>query len=117
MASFFVFTILASIQLKNVFLFEITYHESLPYSGTAISQIFVTSKQEALVITDIDSFILNNDLSHSSLQDSLQLMYDLSYEQTQINSIADEEYIMGCTVEGKIVQFTKTDLTCLIQRQ
>ena len=117
MASFFVFTILASIQLKNVFLFEITYHESLPYSGTAISQIFVTSKQEALVITDIDSFILNNDLSHSSLQDSLQLMNDLSYEQTQINSIADEEYIMGCTIEGKIVQFTKTDLTFSIQNE
>ena len=115
MASFFFFIILASIQLMSVFLFEITYNDSLPYTATAISQIVVTSKQEALVITDTESFILKNDLSIVALQDTLKLIDNLIYEETQINSLSNEEYVMGCTIEGKIVQFTKTDLTFSIQ--
>ena len=115
MASFFFFIVLASIQLMSVFLFEITYNDSLPYTATAISQIVVTSKQEALVISDTKSFILKNDLSIVALQDTLKLIDNLIYEETQINSLSNEEYVMGCTIEGKIVQFTKTDLTFSIQ--
>lgn len=117
MVNFSIIFFLAFLQYKIYLSFNITLDTISGYSATFVSKILVNTKQEAIVVTDIDSFFLKPDLTNGLLDPSLTLMDDLSDTESKIYSISEDEYIIGCVAGNKIVHFSKESIIKSIPSQ
>lgn len=101
---------LALHQFLMIYSIEVNTHSLLSDSVLAVSRVLMTNNQEAIVVTDVGSFIVYSDGTLSQFPFSLKLLSTLTYDKPAIVTRLNNEYVVGCTLEGLMVQFTTDEI-------